>query len=128
MFSMVLGAEEHAKADFWRFRNVVDDCLVRLYRVHGPSQPRVGQLWSRNWGYVLSRLQVQLLNEVAAECIDPSAVFVLDGTFELFVIVGSEARGQRADIKTAISVAQVRGCHSLWRPWADFEIFSVATC
>lgn len=41
MFSMVLGAEEHAKADFWRFRNAVDDCLVRLYRVHGPSQPKV---------------------------------------------------------------------------------------
>ncbi|KAG9018855.1 hypothetical protein FRB90_008968 [Tulasnella sp. 427] len=91
MFSMVLGGEEHAKADFWRFRNVVDDCLVRLYRVHSASQPKV-----------------QLLNEVAAECIDPSAVFVLDGTFELFVIVGAEARGQRADIKIAISVAQVR--------------------
>ncbi|KAG8911196.1 hypothetical protein FRC01_005851, partial [Tulasnella sp. 417] len=89
MFSMVLGAEEHARADFWRFRNVVDDCLVRLYRVHSASQPKV-----------------QLLNEVAAECIDPSAVFVLDGTFELFVIVGAEARNQRADIKTAISVAQ----------------------
>lgn len=89
MFSMVLGAEEHARADFWRFRSVVDDCLVRLYRVHGPAQPKV-----------------QLLNEVAAECIDPSAVFVLDGTFELFVIVGAEARGQRTDIKTAISVAQ----------------------
>lgn len=56
---------------------------------------------------MLNPFQVQLLNEVAAECIDPSAVFVLDGTFELFVIVGAEARGQRTDIKTAISVAQV---------------------
>ncbi|KAG8894466.1 hypothetical protein FRB99_001247 [Tulasnella sp. 403] len=89
MFTMVLGEEQHAMADFWRFRSAANDCAAVLYRVDSDQSP-----------------PVQRLNEVAAECLEPGAVFVLDGTFEVFVIVGADARGYRKDIRLAISVAQ----------------------
>jgi len=89
MFSMMLGDEVHAMADFWKYRSLVEDCAAELYRVDSKMTPAVQQL-----------------EEVAAESIDPSAVFILDGRLELFIIVGSDARGLRADIRLAISVAE----------------------
>lgn len=35
------------------------------------------------------------------------AVYVLDGIFELFVLVGKQARHKREDIRLAVSFAQV---------------------
>jgi hypothetical protein len=36
------------------------------------------------------------------------SVYVIDCVWELFVLVGKEARGKRRDIKLALSVATVR--------------------
>jgi hypothetical protein len=109
MFAMMLGEESHAMADFWKYRNLVDDCVADLYRIDGSAKPIV-RLSLRSYSWSNTRClteQIQQLGEVAAECIDPSAVFVLDGTFELFVLVGSDARGSRRDIRTALSLAEV---------------------
>ena len=56
---------------------------------------------------------MQRIREVASESIDPGAVFVLDGIFELFVIIGAEARGNRRDIFGGMSVAKVRSCQEV---------------
>ncbi|KAG9012779.1 hypothetical protein FRB93_001333 [Tulasnella sp. JGI-2019a] len=89
MFSMILGEDNHAMADFWKYRSVSNKCAADLFRIESMADD-----------------PVQRLDEVAAESIDPSAVFVLDGTFEIFVIVGADARQQRQDIHLALSVAQ----------------------
>ena len=41
MFAMMLGEENHAMADFWKYRNLVDDCLADLYRVDNRMSPPV---------------------------------------------------------------------------------------
>ncbi len=108
MFAMMLGEESHAMADFWKYRNLVDDCVADLYRIDSSAKPIVRRSPHRySWSYTHPTAQIQQLAEVAAECIDPAAVFVLDGTFELFVLVGSDARGSRTDIRTALSLADV---------------------
>ena len=38
------------------------------------------------------------------------SVFLVDCVWELFVLVGSEARSRRLEIRLALSVAEVRRC------------------
>jgi len=102
MFSMILGDDTHAMADFWKYRSAFGEvCDVNLYRVDSSADPPISQL-----------------SEVAAESIDPSALFVLDGVFEMYVIVGTDARGSRHDIRLAISAAQeLAALHAPERPF-----------
>ncbi|KAG8863336.1 hypothetical protein FRB96_008828 [Tulasnella sp. 330] len=94
MFSMILGDDTHAMADFWKYRSVGGKRAADLFRIDAQADA-----------------PVQRLDEVAAESIDPSAVFVLDGVFEVFVIVGADARQQRQDIHLGLSVARQLGTH-----------------
>lgn len=48
----------------------------------------------------------------------PTAVFILDCVWELFVLVGREARGKRRDIRLAVSVAMV--CSTVLPTLIDF--------
>jgi hypothetical protein len=49
------------------------------------------------------------LNELT---ISHESVYVIDGIFEVFVIVGTRARSDRPSIRLALEFAKV-GCHSL---------------
>ncbi|KAI0633313.1 hypothetical protein C8Q77DRAFT_1057913 [Trametes polyzona] len=89
MFWMVLGQGEYAKADYWQWRAtapVVDprvwvidtqhsDGIVRPVTTF-PSHPEFGQ-----------------------------SIHLVDCIWELFVLVGDEARGRRLDIRLALSLA-----------------------
>ena len=44
----------------------------------------------------------------AASEITSAGVYVIDGVFELFVVVGAQARGKRTDIRLALYIAEVR--------------------
>ncbi|KZT00473.1 uncharacterized protein LAESUDRAFT_732262 [Laetiporus sulphureus 93-53] len=89
MFWMILGDGEYAKADYWKWRSSAREI-----------DPRV---WSVD---VLKGTET--LSPVA-HLADHSAVHelvhVIDCIWEFFVLVGSEARGKRKDIKLALTVA-----------------------
>ncbi|RDX50089.1 hypothetical protein OH76DRAFT_481347 [Lentinus brumalis] len=88
MFWMILGEGDYAKADYWKWR---------------PTAPIVDP---RAW--IVDATQEEVFRPVAAFPGHPEfsqAVFLVDCVWELFVIIGSEARGRRLDIKLAVSVA-----------------------
>jgi len=89
MFWMILG-DGFASADFWKFRPELDGAKQKLYRVisSNPLRP------------------VQHIGQFSAQDLDHASVFVLDGLFELFIVVGKNARGKRDDIRLAITVAE----------------------
>ncbi|KAI0695962.1 hypothetical protein C8T65DRAFT_664443 [Cerioporus squamosus] len=88
MFWMILGEGDYAKADYWKWRPtapiadprawIVDATQSEVVRpvTHFPGHPEFSQ-----------------------------AVFLVDCVWELFVVIGSEARGRRLEIRLALSVA-----------------------
>lgn len=51
--------------------------------------------------------QFDLIHYLNVETYKHDAVYVLDGIFELFILVGKQARNKRQEIRLAISFAQV---------------------
>ncbi|KAG8936879.1 hypothetical protein FRC02_010741 [Tulasnella sp. 418] len=88
MFSMSLGDDDYASADFWRFRKNVLDTSTWLYKVDTGDNPKV-----------------QWIQEVAAESIVPTGVYIVQAPMELYVVVGGEARSLRKDILHAMHAA-----------------------
>ncbi|KAG8963704.1 hypothetical protein FRC03_002676 [Tulasnella sp. 419] len=88
MFSMSLGDDDYASADFWRFRKNVLDTSTWLYKVDTGDNPKV-----------------QWIQEVAAESIVPTGVYIVQAPMELYVVVGGEARSLRKDILYAMHAA-----------------------
>ncbi|KAK0195469.1 hypothetical protein F5146DRAFT_1100956 [Armillaria mellea] len=70
MFWMILGEDDYAQADYWKWRSSASYIEPRIW--HSPT----------------------------------TSVFVVDCVWELFVLVGQDARTQRQNIRLAISVAQ----------------------
>ncbi|KAI0645465.1 hypothetical protein C8Q79DRAFT_1001065 [Trametes meyenii] len=89
MFWMILGEGEYAKADYWQWRASVSAVDPRAWVVNAQTGGEVVQ-------------------PVTALSIPPEfhqSVHVMDCVWELFVLVGSEARGRRLDIRLALSIA-----------------------
>ncbi|KAH9895002.1 hypothetical protein C8Q73DRAFT_482882 [Cubamyces lactineus] len=91
MFWMILGEGDYAKADYWR------------WRVGAPTS-----LDPRAW-IVDAKQGAEAVKPIAAfpaprEFSD--SVFLVDCVWELFVLVGSGARGRRLDIRLALSIAE----------------------
>ncbi|KAG9057566.1 hypothetical protein FS842_005778 [Serendipita sp. 407] len=85
-FWMMLDDEVYANADYWRFKNQMQVVTPRLWHIsNGALQPVV---------------------PFCASDVARDGVYMYDGVFELFVIVGQEARGNRADIRLALSAAE----------------------
>ncbi|EKM54575.1 uncharacterized protein PHACADRAFT_258517 [Phanerochaete carnosa HHB-10118-sp] len=89
MFWLILGEGEYAKADYWRWKPTLESLDVRAWLVDADN---------RHNSYV-----TRALIESAADIHD--RVYILDCIWELFVLVGSEARGKRKDIRLAHKVA-----------------------
>ncbi|KAI0320894.1 hypothetical protein OF83DRAFT_1168897 [Amylostereum chailletii] len=90
MFWMMLGDREYAKADYWKWRPNSRD----LY------DPRVWCVDNSKGNTPLTRV-----TSISATRLQ-SSVFVIDCTWELFVLVGKDARGQRQDIRIALAAAR----------------------
>ena len=89
MFWLTLGEGAYASADYWRFRPQSMVISPRLWSV----QPQGG---------------LTAIQPFCAYDLKPDGVYLFDGVFELFVIVGVMARGKRSQIRLAIAAAEVR--------------------
>jgi len=91
MFWLMLGQDEYAQADYWRWRP----------EMGSSSQPRLWRVDASNATHPLEVLRVWPNAEDLK-----SSVFLVDGFWELFILVGEAARGKRTDILLALKVAQ----------------------
>ncbi|KAI0685205.1 hypothetical protein BC835DRAFT_1385556 [Cytidiella melzeri] len=89
MFWLILGEGDYARADHWRWKPSVSSFNPRVWRVNADGGSR-------------SSLVPSSLGTVPDV---HSSVHVVDVVWEIFVIVGSDARGHRKDIRLALSVA-----------------------
>ncbi|THV02373.1 hypothetical protein K435DRAFT_351754 [Dendrothele bispora CBS 962.96] len=94
MFWMVLGSEEYAQAHYWKWRPAAADIETRVWRVDV----------NRAKDAVIS-VPFLRSNEIVRN------VFIIDCVWELFVLVGRKARGNRDDIRLALSVATQYAAH-----------------
>ncbi|KAI0253990.1 hypothetical protein BJV78DRAFT_100670 [Lactifluus subvellereus] len=89
MFWMLLGdADDYANADYWKWRPKSVIRLPRIWRVDALCPPHI--------------------TAVPALSTQPdvhSSVYLVDCVWELFVLVGTKARGSRRDIRLALSAA-----------------------
>ncbi|TFY58115.1 hypothetical protein EVJ58_g6618 [Rhodofomes roseus] len=89
MFWMILGDGDYAKADYWK------------WKASSPSiHPRV---WS-----VDATKGAEAIQPVPAFADHPEfhhLVHLVDCVWEFFIVVGSEARGKRSDIRLALAIA-----------------------
>ncbi|KAG7446222.1 uncharacterized protein BT62DRAFT_104514 [Guyanagaster necrorhizus] len=89
MFWMILGEDDYAQADYWKWRS---------------SSPHIDP---RIWHVKATRGEDAVLRISSFIQQSPkTSVFVVDCVWELFVLVGQDARIQRQNIRLAISVAQ----------------------
>lgn len=89
MFWMMLDEGGYANAGYWRFRTQLPPHMV-------PS-PR---LWT------IFQSALQPIIPFAAMDMTKDSVLMYDGVFELFVLVGENARDRRADIRLAVAAAE----------------------
>ncbi|RPD78315.1 hypothetical protein L226DRAFT_567972 [Lentinus tigrinus ALCF2SS1-7] len=88
MFWMILGEGDYAKADYWKWR------------------PAALIVDPRAW--IVDAAHSEVVRPIAGFPSHPEfsqAVFLVDCVWELFVVIGSEARGRRLEIRLALHVA-----------------------
>ncbi|KDQ57757.1 hypothetical protein JAAARDRAFT_130791, partial [Jaapia argillacea MUCL 33604] len=88
MFWMILGDQDYAKADYWKWRPSAS-----------PTDPRMWSMRSEE------KTAVHLVSASNHDWAGGDFVAVIDCIWEFFVLVGAEARGRRHDIRLALSVA-----------------------
>lgn len=86
MFWAMLDEDEYASADFWRFKP--------------QSQIIAPRLWAVSDG------TIQPIVPFSAFDLERDKVLMYDGIFELFIIVGEAARGQRENIRLALAAVE----------------------
>ncbi|EAU91421.2 hypothetical protein CC1G_01910 [Coprinopsis cinerea okayama7 len=89
MFWMILGDDAYANADYWKWRGSVPSADPTMWRVD--ANKRVNTL-----------VPVEFFSQVANPC---QSVYIANCIWELFILVGPDARGSRRDIRLALEVA-----------------------
>ncbi|KAI9066572.1 hypothetical protein FKP32DRAFT_355404 [Trametes sanguinea] len=89
MFWMILGEGDYAKADYWQWRPQAST-----------AEPRIWIVDAKQKGDVMRSIPFFPTKEDFNK-----SVYLVDCIWELFLLVGSEARGQRLNIRLALSVA-----------------------
>jgi hypothetical protein len=92
MFWAMLDEDGYASADFWRFRS--------------QSQIIAPRLWT------VANNAIQPIVPFSAFDLERDKVLMYDGIFELFVIVGEAARGQRENIRLALAAVEALAASS----------------
>ncbi|KAN0105279.1 hypothetical protein V8E52_011193 [Russula decolorans] len=101
MFWMMLGNDDYARADYWRWRPDSATAFPRIWRVDSSSAPYLTTVQA-----FTTQSNVDL------------SVFLLDCIWELFVIVGTKARKARRDIRLALSTArELSSLNAVRRPF-----------
>lgn len=90
MFWMMLGDDDYAKADYWKWRRTAPEMVPRLWRVDADKGNDACQF-------------IAPIEEMATF---QNSVHIIDCFWEYFVLVGEQARSRRRDILLAMSIAQ----------------------
>ncbi|KAF9565525.1 hypothetical protein CPC08DRAFT_815295 [Agrocybe pediades] len=88
MFWMMLGNEEYAKADYWRWRRTTIDTDPKIWRVEADD----------------GNHSITPITFISIEPTLQKSVYAVNFTWEFFVIVGKEARANKHSIKLAIDI------------------------
>ena len=109
MFWMILGEGDYARADYWKWRASSLSIHPRVWSVdvtRGADAVRT----PCDLVTLLSNLvaQIQPVSFFADHPEFHDLVHLVDCVWEFFVVVGSEARGKRADIRLALTAATVQ--------------------
>jgi len=108
MFWAMLGDQPYARAEYWQWRRDLHPTHApRLFRINGTKGKDAVKL---------------VQNQLSARDLVPDGVFVLDAVFEVFVVVGRDARDKRTDIRLALYIAEVCPIRAFFRAGADFMI------
>ncbi|KAG6873429.1 hypothetical protein C0995_015854 [Termitomyces sp. Mi166 len=103
MFWMILGEDEYANADYWKWRRNSSHIDPRIWRVRAD----------------LDKDCVTAVDCISNETSLHKSIYVIDCIWEFYVVVGSDARAQKQDIELAINVASELSTRvSLTRPYA----------
>lgn len=89
LFWMMLGDARYASADYWKWRPKLATTLPRIWRVDASSAP-----------YLTNVPAFSTQSNI------DSSVYLTDCIWEIFVLVGTKARGSRQDIRLALSSAK----------------------
>lgn len=107
MFWMILGEGDYARADYWKWRASSSSIYPRVWSVdvtRGADAVRLACVISTLSSNVS---QIQSVSSFANHPDFHNLVHLVDCVWEFFVVVGSEARGKRADIRLALTAATV---------------------
>lgn len=105
---MIFGDEDYAHAHYWKYRSTSTD-QPRAWRIDAQSGKNAVRVPLFPTIYMTEGLHEQAypLAKFTEETFDQSGVFLLDCVWELYVIVGMEARSSRQDIRLAIDIGKV---------------------
>ncbi|KAF9529441.1 hypothetical protein CPB83DRAFT_765018 [Crepidotus variabilis] len=90
LFWMMLGDEDFARADYWRWR-----------RASAEVDPSIWRIDCRNPSKLSSPVEF-----LSTERNLQASVYIINCVWEFFVLVGKEARGERQAILTALQIAK----------------------
>ncbi|KIL68846.1 hypothetical protein M378DRAFT_8282 [Amanita muscaria Koide BX008] len=106
MFWMLLGGQDYAKADYWKWRKeapVTDPVIWRVRAEQGDQAVRF--LLNRKDEFDVLQ-QVIPISSWSSESNFQEGVYILNCVWEFFVLVGSRARSRKQDIRLSLDVAQ----------------------
>ncbi|WEW54836.1 hypothetical protein PRK78_000262 [Emydomyces testavorans] len=100
-------------ADYWNFKPNNEKYGCRLFRIdHGLGQGFGAAFWNRRGTHSPGARPGDTVQEIEPFCqrdLDPEHIYVLDAFFEIYVIVGEQARSRSAEFASALVFAQEYG-------------------
>ncbi|KAI9883276.1 MAG: hypothetical protein M1823_004955 [Watsoniomyces obsoletus] len=99
--------------EFWALKPKCDAYRVRLYRIAHEGDTQVRPRFWPNWqqiithGLSFSRLpQVTEISPFSQADLRPSHIYCLDAFFEIYIIIGAQARSRFIDLQAALGFAK----------------------
>ena len=116
MFWAVLGDgdRDYATASHWASRASVDADDPQIWKISASQGQWVGFVY--RYKNVADFSEFTHITPTSNPPLE-DGVFVLYTAFEVFVLVGAEARGKREDIRLALATAEVGSCFQLRCPY-----------
>ncbi len=107
IFWVMLGGEDYAKADYWRWRKEAPTTDPIVWRVQTETDAVVRlACYPNNYDgslyYQITRIPLIPRTDFHER------VYIIDCIWEFFILVGSKARSRRQDIRLGLIVASVR--------------------
>lgn len=112
IFWMILGEEDFARADYWKWRKTSGDANPLIWRVEPDNTKDMVTVF--DW-LILKTLLNHLRQVISVDFISlekrlQNSVYIINCIWELFVLVGKEARSNRRAIRLALDTATVGFC------------------